>query len=517
MPATLGMMSRTSMIRLKLADVPSVRTYLTTYAKACPGRSPSLSDAGGPPLRREPEDALQAGVPVRRQPGFRDRGIDESTVWEAFRSIVYDTLTIMIIAMLFMLELVPLQGVGQAAAPSAGDPLPPRIMRPIIFLCMFAIDLPASFIPLRIAEMDLGLLGLPPDVVMGLPLSFEMCAVGIGILIGSFWSQKRGWRPLLLWGALLVALGNVASGLVSDSLAYILSRGGAGFGYGLINLAGQVFVVSHSSPEHRAGNLSALVAGLYAGFLCGSAFGGLIADNLGYASAFLVSAGLMAIIGIFLHFALPREAWTPEPSASGRISLRGLGAFFSDIKMAGLLLGNIFPCAFVTVCLFQFFLPVSLSQAGVSPAGIGRVFLLFCLVIIYLGPSSRAVDKSPNKLVWLVGGGFLCIGGIIALLLLDGLAAAFACVALLALCNAIVASAQGTYALEIPVSRQVGSGRTVGIYNITERLGQMLGPVALGQVIALWGVNSGLLGMAAVLAVLNILFALTGRLAKAGA
>lgn len=104
---------------------------------------------------------------------------------------------------------------------------------------------------------------------MGLPLSFEMCAVGIGILIGSFWSQKSGWRPLLLWGALLVALGNVASGLVSDSLAYILSRGGAGFGYGLINLAGQVFVVSHSSPEHRAGNLSALVAGLYAGFLCG--------------------------------------------------------------------------------------------------------------------------------------------------------------------------------------------------------------------------------------------------------
>ena len=506
---------------MKLADVPSVRTYLDHIRQSLPwAQSITVSDAGGTTFTAgNPRTPLQAGVPLSADsPVSVTVGIDESTVWEAFRSIVYDTLTIMIIAMLFMLELVPLQGVGQTAAPSAGDPLPPRIMRPIIFLCMFAIDLPASFIPLRIAEMDLGLLGLPPDVVMGLPLSFEMCAVGIGILIGSFWSQKSGWRPLLLWGALLVALGNVASGLVSDSLAYILSRGGAGFGYGLINLAGQVFVVSHSSPEHRAGNLSALVAGLYAGFLCGSAFGGLIADNLGYASAFLVSAGLMAIIGIFLHFALPREPWTPEPSASGRISLRGLGAFFSDIKMAGLLLGNIFPCAFVTVCLFQFFLPVSLSQAGVSPAGIGRVFLLFCLVIIYLGPFfGRAVDKSPNKLVWLVGGGFLCIGGIIALLLLDGLAAAFACVALLALCNAIVASAQGTYALEIPVSRQVGSGRTVGIYNITERLGQMLGPVALGQVIALWGVNSGLLGMAAVLAVLNILFALTGRLAKAGA
>lgn len=127
---------------------------------------------------------------------------------------------------------------------------------------------------------------------MGLPLSFEMCAVGIGILIGSFWSQKSGWRPLLLWGALLVALGNVASGLVSDSLAYILSRGGAGFGYGLINLAGQVFVVSHSSPEHRAGTSPRSSRACTPGSCAGSAFGGLIADNLGYASAFLGFGGI---------------------------------------------------------------------------------------------------------------------------------------------------------------------------------------------------------------------------------
>ena len=162
---------------LKLADVPSVRTYLDHIRQSLPwAQSITVSDAGGTTFTAgNPRTPLQAGVPLSADsPVSVTVGIDESTVWEAFRSIVYDTLTIMIIAMLFMLELVPLQGVGQAAAPSAGDPLPPRIMRPIIFLCMFAIDLPASFIPLRIAEMDLGLLGLPPDVVMGLPLSFEM-------------------------------------------------------------------------------------------------------------------------------------------------------------------------------------------------------------------------------------------------------------------------------------------------------------------------------------------------------
>ena len=144
---------------LKLADVPSVRTYLDHIRQSLPwAQSITVSDAGGTTFTAgNPRTPLQAGVPLSADsPVSVTVGIDESTVWEAFRSIVYDTLTIMIIAMLFMLELVPLQGVGQAAAPSAGAPLPPRIMRPIIFLCMFAIDLPASFIPLRIAEMDLG-------------------------------------------------------------------------------------------------------------------------------------------------------------------------------------------------------------------------------------------------------------------------------------------------------------------------------------------------------------------------
>lgn len=138
---------------LKLAAVPSVRTYLDHIRQSLPwAQSITVSDAGGTTFTAgNPRTPLQAGVPLSADsPVSVTVGIDESTVWEAFRSIVYDTLTIMIIAMLFMLELVPLQGVGQAAAQAAGDPLPPRIMRPIIFLCMFAIDLPASFIPLRI-------------------------------------------------------------------------------------------------------------------------------------------------------------------------------------------------------------------------------------------------------------------------------------------------------------------------------------------------------------------------------
>lgn len=511
-------MEHVAALGLRLEQVPSIRPYLEELQRSLPWARGLSLEAGDRPLFAAGEAGAgpRVDLPIRDAHG-RDVAsvvvaLPEDAATAGFSTLFYDTLTITVIAMLFMLELLALSGPKEEAAAPA---LSGRLMRPVIFLCMFAIDLPASFIPLRMSEINPDLFGLPRDVVMGLPLSFEMLAVGAAILLGGFWSQKKGWRPLFLWGAGLVAAGNAASGLAVEPLAYIIARGGAGLGYGLINLAGQVFIVAHSTRENRAQNLAFMVAGLYAGFLCGSAFGGLIADRLDYASAFLVSAGLMACIGLGLRFVLPREPWKPESGGAARLPLRELARFLGDRSMLGLLLGNIFPCAFVTVCLFQFFIPVSLNAEGISPAGIGRVFMAFCLLIILFGPSlGRAVDRSGRKLWWLAGAGFLGVGGILALIAFDGLAAAFLSVALLALCNAVASSAQGAYALELPASGRFGASRSMGVYNVTERLGQMLGPVSLGQVIALWGAASGLVGMAAVFAVLTLLFVLAGLSAR---
>lgn len=515
-------MEHVAALGLRLEQVPSIRPYLEGLQKGLPWVH-GLSISTGDGLLFEAGEAGTGpgmALPIRDAHGKDVASVvvalPQNAAMAGFSTLFYDTLTITVIAMLFMLELLALSGPGEAA--SSAPARSGRLMRPVIFLCMFAIDLPASFIPLRMSEINPELFGLPRDVVMGLPLSFEMLAVGLAILLGGFWSQKRGWRPLFLWGAGLVAAGNAASGLAGEPLAYILARGGAGFGYGLINLAGQVFIVAHSTRENRAQNLAFMVAGLYAGFLCGSAFGGLIADRLDYASAFLVSAGLMACIGLGLRLVLPREPWKPESGGAARLPLRELARFLSDRSMLGLLLCNIFPCAFVTVCLFQFFIPVSLNAEGVSPAGIGRVFMAFCLLIIVFGPMlGRAVDRSGRKLLWLAGAGFLGVGGILALLAFDGLAAAFLSVGLLALCNAVASSAQGAYALELPATGRFGASRSMGVYNVTERLGQMLGPVTLGQVIALWGAASGLVGMAVVFAVLTLLFLLSGLGARKGA
>jgi MFS family permease len=509
---------------LPLSAVPSVQAHLDGIRKTLPWvqtiavRTPNSAYTSG-----AADSAIIATIPLHNntEQHIADItvGVADSFVGTASNEIIFNALTTMVIALLCMLELVSLQSMHnkksqETASQGAQTQLSPLLVRPLLFLCMFAIDLPISFIPLRIAAMDLTFLGLSPDVVMGLPLSVEMCTVGLGILAGGMWSQKYGWRPLFLWGAVLVTLGNIASGLGTTPLSYILARGFSGFGYGFINIAGQIFVIAHSTQENRAGSFSAMVAGIYAGFLCGSAFGSLIADTIGYAYAFFASSLCMAAIGIFI-LCLPREPWIAEKKQNQKLSYTVLGKLLADKRMLGLLLGNIFPCAFITVCLFQFFIPVSLHSEGVSPAGIGRVFLLFCLVIIALGPRiGKVVDASHNKSRWLLAGSLLAIGGIGALILFKGIIAAFLAVAMLALCNAIVSSAQGAYALELPIAHNVGSANTVSCYNITERIGQMLGPVTLGQAIALWGVHSGLVGMAVICILLTLFFALMRYSAK---
>ena len=425
-------------------------------------------------------------------------------------TITLDTLTMTVVAVLFLLELILLLLMtGQGTKEKGGErvAVSPRFMRPIIFVCLFATDLSSSYMPLRIGELGLDLFGLPPDVVTGLPVSFELFMVGVAIMIGGFWSQKSGWRPMLLAGTALAALGAAISGFAGTPLVFIASCGLFGIGYGFINLSAQVFVIAHSGADERAGNLGFMFAGLYAGTLCGSAMGGLVADRLGYAAVFPASAVLLLLICLTLWRLLPREPWTPEVHEQGRLSLRECLRFLGDRRMGALLLLNIIPCALVTVCLFQCFIPVSLNQAGTNPATIGRVFMLFCVVVMFLGPlCGRTLDHSAHKERFLFAGQLAGVLSLIALLWFDGVTGATVSVLLLGVCNAIVTNGQGAFALELPAAAAFGRARTMGVYNVAMRIGQVLGPMTLGIAATLWNAGTGLTLLAVFLFGAGVLF-----------
>lgn len=442
--------------------------------------------------------------------------VSQDIVTKNLVSILLDTLTITVISFVFMIELLTLLMLKEEQARlNIETPLSASavFIRPIIFLCMFAISLSISFIPLRMAQIDPTFLGLPINLIMGIPVSFEVCMVGVAVLFGGSLVQKIGWRPLLLAGTALVVLGSLASGAAMSSWSFIFSRALVGLGYGCIDLAAQVFVLTHSSASTRTRNLASMVAGLSAGLLCGSAFGGLIADRLGYSMVFYVTAVYMLATGIGLLCVLKKETWKPLDAPKESLNLRDLFAFLTNPRIASLLFLNILPCAFISVCLFKFYIPISLDAAGNGPATIGRVSMLFCLMVVYLGPLfGQAIDKGKNKILWLGFAGLICAASVIVLPMADGVLIAMLSVSLLGITTAIVSSAQGAYALELPATSRLGATRAMSIYNITKRVGQMLGPIVLGVLMVSLGTTTSLIAMAITMAVMSIAFILSSIL-----
>lgn len=445
---------------------------------------------------------------------------DTKNIQENLFSILLDTLTMTLISFVFMVEMLYFLILREET-----NLLPqkerlsdqPKFMRTIIFLCIFGTSMPISFLPMRMAEISSDLFGLPKDVVMSLPLSCETLITGVALFFGGIMAQKKGWRPLMLWGSLLVTIGSIGSGIAADALTYIVSRCLSGYGYGYIYLMSQVYVIAKSNQENRTANISAMLAGLYAGLLCGSAFGGLIADRFGYAPVFLVIAGVIGVLGLCILFFVPKEehiAFTQnEKEKKQKIHAKDICQFFANPKMASLLLMHIIPCAFVTTCLFQFYVPISLDEAGVSPAGIGRVTMIFCLVIVYIGPYlGIIIDKSKNKAAWIFYADLVGIIAIMALAWLNGLWAAILAVFLLGVCNTIVYSVQGVYALELPAAKIFGEAKAMTVYNVAERIGQVLGPITLGLTISLYSGIASLYGMALTFFIMCVIFLCISRL-----
>lgn len=454
----------------------------------------------GAPLVQRDILNFTAGMPA----GAVFVAIDSAVPAQNLRAMMLDNLTLTVVAALFLVELIYLlimSGSGVHTMVQKAE-----FMRPVIFSCLFGTEMAMSYVPIRIGEIGLDLFGLPPDVVSGLPVSCELFMAGAAMLLGGFWSQRSGWRPMLISGILLACFGSLLSWLSTGPLPFILSRGIAGLGYGFINLSAQVFVIAHSPEKHRARNLAFMFAGLYAGCLSGSALGGLIADRLGYAAVFPFSAGLLLLLTAMLWRFLPIECWIPEAKTE-RFSLGESMKFFTDRRMSALLAFFIIPNALITVCLFQFFVPLSLSQAGTSPASIGRVFLLYCVIVMFAGPAFGAfIDRAKRMEHPLFLSLLIAAASVFCLVVLDGLLGAMVSVALLAVNTAIASNGQGAYALSLPAAQRFGKSRTMGFYNVAMRIGQVLGPLSLGVMMSIWDVRIGLTALAVFTLVCAVLF-----------
>ena len=444
---------------------------------------PLLSGASGASLHKLEESSAgwKLRVSIVRAPWL-----------ERLRATALDMLTMVAVSLIFMVELFLLLTRGmelihkeknKPAALAGQHVNRSALLRPLVFFMLFAMDMSISFIPLRMAELvPAG--SLSRDMLLGLPISAEMGMTGISVLLAGAWIKRQGARPPLMAGLILVGLGYLGSMLSTAPWHFVAARAVVGLGYGLALLTAQASTV-------KDGMLADMVAGVYAGSLCGSAMGAMLAERFGYAPVFLLSAAILLCL-----VPLPRLLLQPgrddrqEQRAAAKISFGQIRRLLGDRRFLGFVLLSLIPSAMLCVGFLNYFLPVYLKSAGTAQSDIGRIYMLNCLLVIYSGPPlSRLVMKTRSK------AGMVCVAGIISALSLLGLAvlpplpATLLGAVLIGLATGLNIPAQSEYLLRLDIARAIGVDQSMSLLDALQRVGQVLGPLCTGAALLVMGVD----------------------------
>lgn len=433
----------------------------------------------------------------------------------------------LLISFLLLLELSKLLGLialrtlpydtALAALEGAHRSRTVQALRAAGFVFFLGYDMGISFIPLLASQLYEPLLGLKRDVVIGLPISAEMVSAGLALLFSGGFSLRYGWQKVFAAGTLAAAVGLLLGGMANNLHLLILGRIAAGFGFGLVLMAGQIGTLGKANA---GAGLTSVFAGIFSGSICGSAAGAMLADHISF-QAVLGTAACTILLALFTVM-LGKESEEESAQAKAGQSATQQGHMFSgcmqllqDPRMHTVLLLVGIPAAMCLTGFLHYLLPLRLANSHVDQSDIGRIFMLYGLCFITVGPLlGRWIDHRKDKSLFLTLTGLL--SGITLLIAAQAttLTGAAAAVITLGLAQCLAAPATMICVVTLATAQRLGREKTASVYRGLERMGQVAGPVVFGLAISVMTASHALTIMGSIVCGLALLFHLVWQAGK---
>ncbi len=441
---------------------------------------------------RRGED-VQGYVAAEADEGYLSTNLSKDVIFSKLRETLLDSVTVLIISLLFLGELLILifQFLGKKRKSEGGDKrIHYHAIRPAAFLLLFGTDIAISFVPLYMEQLYEPLWGLSKEIVLGLPISANVFFTGAAILLAGNWVDRRGWHEPFFTGLVLNCAGFLYAWFAVNALHFIIARSLIGLGYGLSLMAAQGFVIFYTDETNKAKGISRLIAGLYAGSICGGATGAMLADRLGFRFVFLIGAVIVASIILYAVTFMGRAIGRPSPAEERDETIPAVGAYQSirfllNFDVLVLILLSLIPTAIALVGFINYYTPLYLNRIGETQSNIGRIFMVYGICIIYLSPLiGKYVDKTDNKAIFLSLSGVIGGSAFIFFHFSGGLVATAIAVVLLGAASSFAFSSQDAYALKLRITQKIGRGKAISLLSSARRIGQVIGPVIFGGLIA---------------------------------
>lgn len=404
---------------------------------------------------------------------------------------------------------------GSASREAESDQMNLNRIRAPLFAFILAEEMTRSFLPTYVNELLVEIPGISPQVVIGLPIMLFMLIVALGQPYLGSWSERVGRRSAMLIGASVATVGFVATSLAFNLYDLLLWRSLCALGYAMVFVAAQGYVLDRTGHENRAQGFALFIGAIMVATVCGPSIGGILADNIGFRMAFMVS-GVMAFASILAIARLPavevRTATSQRPSRPPRMrevvalvfnkrfmTLTGLAAMPAKIILTG-------------VCFYL--VPLYIVSIGNTSAMAGRMLMVYAVMMVLIVPLSASLSDASVRRDRYVSVG-LIISGLSGMLLLlsESFLVLFGVVFLLGLGQALSIAAQSALVAEHCQEeiRIYGNDAVYGVYRLLERLGNALGPLIASILVVFWGYQGAFIAISALVLFCGIAFTIATR------
>jgi len=359
-------------------------------------------------------------------------------------------------------------------------------------------------------------LGTAPTQI-GTMVGLAMTVYGIARVIMDLPAGKLahhfGRRPLLILGPALMAIGALGCGLATEYWQLLAFRLLQGFGSAIYNVACLIVIAEISTLSNRGQYLGLDWGAWLIGASLGPTLGGLAGEYLGYRAPFFCFCFLALLAAMWLYFRMPETKKTPladmpqalsdsspQPNSARKAAFSYKNLNFVLICAVGFLILLTFSGNQITLIPLLGYERLSLRE--------GQVGLTLTLVAVmqlaFVFPAGRLSDKLGRKTI-IVSGGIITV---LALILFTQ-SYSYHLVLLSAVVLGVGRGFSGpvTSAYVTDIASPQDYEHTIALYHTISDLGFMAGPILLGWLKDIRGLDFPFFLGAGLLFVAIILFA----------
>lgn len=397
-------------------------------------------------------------------------------------------------------------------------------IRLMVFLIYVTDCMQDAFIALlceRLYEASTGGIArmLPEGIAIALPISLQFMFAAVASVIGGKLISKIGTKKSMTGGLLIQAAGFLLCALFGSSYTMIMvGKILIGLGEGMVYVTANTMAALTSDEENSKQAFTDVSAGVLSGVSIGAGLGATLL-SMGEFNLVYFAGAILLLFGVVLS--LSAKSYGKEDGKSTAVSEGTAGAqaeapvkhisfvqFIFNRQVFVFLIFMLLPFM-MSLSFRDYFFPLYAGSEGMSEVMIGYIYLLCGVMTLYVGPflSKFLLHKiGPKKSVLLAS---VLMGGVMLVyVVFPSLPAVICAVVVFSYIISFAYTCQYSYFEIVPSVMKYGEGSSMGVYSMIESLGQTLGPVVFGALLAL-GRRQGLSIAAGAMLVFSLIYALT--------